>query len=173
VTRVIVALVMALTFAPSCAAQARTPFDTKTLHVLARTLVGEADGHTADYAPITFVLLKRWERRVLVTGSPSLTFTHFIRMYSALWKTSDRRASSIRLLPWSAHRGKRSKQWSGARAFVRKWDRGQVTDPCPSAMHWGSKADGPPDVKYVRMRGWAVVKCGDTRNIFYERRGAR
>ncbi len=153
-----IALTLVLT---ASAAQARPalPDARSDLHTLARTLVGEADWHTADYAPISYVLWRRYRRRA--DTLEGIAFGDYVRMYSAIWKSRQYRASTIRLLPWAAHAGPwGGSRWDRVRAWVTRWSRGEVKDPCPNAMHFGGDMDAP---RY----GWEPVDCGGTENIFY------
>lgn len=153
-----ITLALAVAALPATA-EAAPAHDPSSLHVLARTLVAEADWHGADYAPIAYVLERR--HRLWTRAGNTGDLGHFAQMYSALWRADSYRASTIRLLPWSAWAGPwGGARWDRVRAWVHSWARGEVRDPCPKAMHWGGTMDTP-------RLGWFPVDCGRTRNIFY------
>ena len=161
-------LVLPLVLGLALPVYARTApsLDETAMHTLARTLVAEASFHTEDYAPIAWVLHKRWV--VYCRNNEPVPFARFVRMYSALWKPEHtRRKRTIRKLPWGAAIGEfGGKRWDRARQWVERWNEGGVGDPCPSAMQWGGTMDRPAG-------HWAPVSCGRTQNIFYTVSGSR
>ena len=154
----------------TCDAQAQDVplFSDDELHVLARTLVAEADWDSGDYAPISYVLLKRWRQYSETVGEHRpLTFIQFMGRYSAVWhKPVTPRKTRIRALPFKPVDGFWwSNRWTNTIMWVRAWSRNVYRDPCPRALHWGSKEDWAP--RDHQMRGWKITDCGRTRNIFY------
>ena len=138
-------------------------WDEETQLVLAQTLVGEAEWHKVDYAPIAFVLARRWYTYNR-NHEEDVSFQKFIKMYSALWKGTSWRKTQLRKLPWASISQKKhnwgGKHWDRVREWVIRWGRGKVRNPCPSAVHWGSPEDRAPAT-------WIIVNCGPTDNIFY------
>lgn len=156
-------VVLCILVASTAAARPPQRWDDDTLHILARTLVGEADWHERDYAPIAYVLERRWRTRA--ERWDGATFGDYMRMYSAVWKSGAYRPQTIQLLPWAAHNGPwGGSRWDRVRAWVRSWARGLVADPCPNAMQWGGTMDRPHG-------HWRPVDCGRTVNIFYKIEG--
>lgn len=128
---------------------------------LARVLVGEADGSRDDWAALLWTLRHRQQR---AGRRPLQGFTR----YSTVFQGRNRRAREILTLgtaepDFGVHPEQRASQWGAALAFVDRWLRGQVSDPCPKALHWrGVKDPAPPD----RVQ----VFCGRTANEFFYRR---
>lgn len=153
------ALVLVALLALAAPAAAQHPVSAEDKLQLARLLVGEADFHQADYAPISWVLLKRW--RMYQHKRPEVTFAEFCTMYSAALRSSSPRARAIQALSWGEAPGRwGGRRWLRVQAWVERWAAGEVRDPCPQALQWGGTMDRP-------AAHWRPVNCGRTRNIFY------
>ena len=138
---------------------------------LARSLIGEADGHKADYAPIAWVYAKRY-RLYTKAQQGDLTFAQFITQYSSPLTQKTPRARMVQSLPWGdAEKGiytrpRLRNRWEMVREFVIDWGEGRHRDPCPSALHFGGAMDKP-------HAQWEPVRCGKTNNIFWTIKGRR
>ena len=134
---------------------------------LSRALVAEAGWHVnKDYHIIPFVLKKRWEAINAIRKRP----THFARVVRSYcgplhpvandcsnlsFRLSRRcqRRTRIQLLKWKDIPQE-------VKGFVRLWEKGEVSNACPAAGHWGSVSDGNP-------RRLKKVDCGNTLNLYY------
>ena len=164
--RYLLTFVLALALVLPAQARPAPAVDEEGLHVLARTLVAEADWATLDHAAIAHGLVKRWRiARRPGRKLEGISFADFVRKYSALWKPKHTsRKRSIRALPWGPLPRKGGnwggKRWDKVRQWTERWNAGEVRDPCPAALQWGGTMDRPAG-------HWAPVNCGRTHNIFY------
>lgn len=82
------------------------------------------------------------------------TWQQELRAYSSLHRSSSARARAIRAMRWADIP-------EPLQELVSAFARGQIPDPCPRALHWGSRTDPP--------RGRMVpVRCTSSMvNVFY------
>jgi len=150
--RVIAGVALAAALSGTVYAAPPRAWSPETRLTLARCLIAEADGHTADYLPILGVL----ERRAELTGR---TIGQQARAYCGVYRLRTRRARAIlaSTVTRPAH-GQRA-LWDRALDTVTRYERGLVVDTC-GAAHWGGRGDTPPP-------RWVRVDCGPTANHFY------
>lgn len=148
----------------------------KDLLTLAQAVVGEADWSRKDHVAIAWVLAKRWHfYKRSINYKAGATFSGFVRQYSSPLKIKNRRSKLIQSLPWGPALQPHShgipltvynKKWAKTRQTIQHWYDGKIKDPCRRAVHWGGPMDNPD-----RMVGpgtmWHIVRCGETKNIFY------
>jgi len=138
---------------------------------LAQCLVGETDwGRSTEKAILSHILAKRWR----LTGG-SMTFRRMVHRYCAVLKVRDPsyRQRYVRALPWGELTQDPGFEpdvdwrnyvtpWRHVREFVEKFARGEVPDPMPEAIHWGSVEDGAHIVGAVMLpRTVASIEDGE------------
>jgi hypothetical protein len=163
------ALLAALTWTLRTAAQ-----PAERVEAIARVTVAEegfalTDGHAA----IAHLLVRRAARLGLTPRRMAHAYSgrHFQadrtdarRWIADLRLDAHRPRGWPRGTSWARHRP----QWLAVVEHVRAVLRGEVADPCPSAMHWGAPSLDRTEV------GWVRVECGDALNHFWRipRRGS-
>jgi hypothetical protein len=134
---------------------------------VARSCVGEAGWHSyqGECAAIASVYARRW--RMARERRPGLRYLDVVRAYSAALRPATRRPW-VRELPASLERlGARHRRlWQRVLDSVDAWARGEATDPCPTALHYGAPAG--IDIARAVRAGWVRAVCrAPTRNVFW------
>lgn len=127
---------------------------------LAQCLVAESGPQTrSEHSAMAHLLERRW--RLAVQHNPTYgDFEHMVRRYCHLHRDQHHvtaRMMWIRALPWGvvvedphaasvdwtrpAARQRFNAQWSYARETVEMFERGELRDPLPLAMHFGGNMD--------------------------------
>lgn len=129
----------------------------------ARCLYSE-DSSGTDWPAIGWALVKQW--RLKRRRMPEHTFHRQVRWYCAVFERNGpqwlgERPGRILSSTWDNPPYKRDlAAWQALRKFIRKFERQNVVDPCPSCVWWGGpKCDtipanwtcplGPPETKNV------------------------
>lgn len=149
-----------LAFGNVCSAQEETPvpqWDESTRLALGQCYVAEAGWRNrTEHAAMGYVLIRRWQRYLDAHPGSSYTFEQMIRQYCAVHRTSSPSPHQrwVRNLPWGtmevnpgmdpAETDWRNwvDDWDYVRETVAMFEAGELADPLPGAMHWGSTADG-------------------------------
>ena len=142
------------------AAQSRPESDAVTL---ARALVAEADGSTADYAPMMSVYQYHADR---VGTSPARIARAYSRAYRARVVTS--RIAKVLAMPGVMSAARR-RQWGSAMAVVVAWLAGDRAHGCQSQPHHFGDRRG--DTARAIAAGWVEVVCpGSTTQAYWRQR---
>lgn len=122
--------------------------------IVAKCLVAEADFVRQDHVAILHVL----GRRARMAGT---TLSEMARSYCSVFKRQSKRTDYIMVSTFAEPKHGTVKLWERTRRMIVRYENGELPDPCPAATHWGGRSDRHP-------KGWRVVKCGNTANIFYK-----
>ena len=150
--RVIAGVALAAALSGTVYAAPPRAWSPETRLTLARCLIAEADGHTADYLPILGVL----ERRAELTGR---TIEAQARAYCGFFRLRSKRAENIRASTFAEPRHGNRKLWIRALVFVEAFERGELRDVC-RADHWAEPQRRVG--KHLRE-----IYCAGTANRFY------
>jgi hypothetical protein len=143
---------------PKCLASQWTP--SARLQV-ARALWGECGPECAkhpDASAIPHIFVKRWQQRVLV--EPDVTLEQVTTRYAKPLRARHERGRRVRSLPWGPLDGPLSKynqDWIAILVHVGRVARGEVSDPCRPAMHYGGEMDAQPE-SFVRVCRWVRAR---------------
>jgi hypothetical protein len=135
---------------------------------VARALWGECGPECARYpdaSAIPHIFVKRWQRRVLV--EPDVTLEVVTTRYAKPLRAKHERGRRVQSLPWGPLEGplaKHNADWIAILVQVGRVARGEVSDPCRPALHYGGDMDAQPE-SFVRVCRWVRA-----RNKLYRRR---
>lgn len=171
--RVLAALIVVLTVLAlvRCARAQQPPIDLatewseSTQTLLAAAVVGESGWNaTVDHAAIPWRLHARWRA---VGGTFEEVILRYCRALSGkrpwllqLNAQGTRPSGWPANARWSKHKAK----WLKIHARIGAWARGEVPDPCPTAVHFGGGMDPPQGTMVPAVcigsvsRFWAVPK---------------
>lgn len=111
-----------------------------------------------EHAAIAHVLLRRWRRYREMHPGSTYSFDQMIRQYCAVHRASDPSPHQrwVRNLPWGPMETdpgmdpeetdwhNYTDDWDRTRETVTLFEQGELRDPLPHAMQWGSTSDGNP-----------------------------
>jgi hypothetical protein len=121
---------------------------------VARALWGECGPECAkhpDASAIPHIFVKRWKQRVKV--EPGVTLAQVATRYAKPLRARHERGRRVQSLPWGPLEGplsKHSADWIAILVHVGRVARGEVSDPCPRAMHYWGPMDAQPE-SFVRV----------------------
>jgi hypothetical protein len=132
-----------------------------TQTLLAAAVVGESGWQpVTDHDALPWLLYARWRA---IGGS----FDGVIRQYckalagKRVWLLQlDAQGDQPSLWPANASWPKHRKKWLAIRARIGAWARGEVRNPCPTAVHFGSHTDVPG-------RRTLPAACAGSINLYY------
>lgn len=138
-----------------------TPVRADDATALARACYLETTWNPTDCAAVVHVLLRR-ARQADVTPA-AMAYAYSLRKPTA-------RAAYARALP-SGLRPADLPRWQALVAVAEGVIAGEIANPCPRAVHWGSPRLAPDLARARRAiaaQRWVVVRCrGRTANTFY------